>query len=185
MTIKKLLVTNYQLQAGFSLIELLVAATVFTFVVTAVAGLFAQTLDLQRRGAGIQRIQENAQFVVESVAREVRVSRVTSGNTNCTPPDVASRTLIIEHPVNGTVTYAYDTVAGEGMILRNGQPITTSDVNFLQFAFCVSGAGTDGTQARVTMPMMIEATSARSSARVQVSLQTTIVSRDLSEELSL
>ena len=74
-------------QHGFSLIELLVAAAVFTFVVTSVTGLFATALNLQRRATGIQKIEENAQFALESIAREVRVSTVTSGDTSCTPID--------------------------------------------------------------------------------------------------
>jgi prepilin-type N-terminal cleavage/methylation domain-containing protein len=167
--------------SGFSLIEMLVAATVFSFIVTSVAGLFVQALDLQRRATGIQKIEENAQFVAESIAREVRVSRVTSGDTDCSPPDpLTTATLTIEHPVNGTVTYRYDRSAGT--VLRNDQPITSADVIFKAFAFCVSGSGTDGKQARVTMPMTVESVLGGPSTRVAVSLQTTIVSRDISED---
>lgn len=171
--------------AGFSLVELLVATTVFMFVVTGVSSLFIQALDLQRRATGIQKIEENAQFVTESIAREIRVSTITSGDTNCSPPDpVTTATLVIKHPVNGTVTYQYDKTSGIGVILRNGQPLTTTDVNFTSFAFCVSGSGADGTQARVTVPMTIQAVSGRPANRVAVSLQTTVASRDLSIDLT-
>lgn len=171
-------------QRGFTLIELLVAATIFTFVVTGVTGLFLQALDLQRRATGVQKIQENALYVLESIAREVRVSLITSGDTNCTPPDpVTTRTLTLEHPVNGTVTYSYDRTSGVGIISRNGQPITSSDVDITTFAFCVSGSGTDGQQSRVTIPMTLQVVAGRTSDRVPISLQTTIVSRDLSTDM--
>jgi prepilin-type N-terminal cleavage/methylation domain-containing protein len=171
-------------QRGFSLIELLVAATIFTFIVTGVTGLFLQALDLQRRATGIQKIQENALYVLESIAREVRVSLVTSGDTNCSPPDpITTRTLTLQHPVNGAVTYAYDRTSGVGVISRNGQPITSSDVDVTAFAFCVSGSGADGQQSRVTIPMTLQAVAGRTSDRISTSLQTTIVSRDLSTDL--
>lgn len=180
----KLATDNWERETGFSLIEMLVAAAVFTFVVTSVAGLFLQALNLQRRASGIQKIEENAQFVIESVAREVRVSKITSGDSFCLlSPPVNAATLTIQHPVNGTVTYQYDTSSGVGVILRNGQPITSADVNFKQFAFCVMGSGADGQQARVTMPMTIESVG-RAATRVSVFLETTVVSRDLTVDLN-
>ena len=175
--------TTRTLQHGFSLIELLIAATVFTFVVAGVSQLFSSAMDIQRRATGSQKIQENALFLVESISREVRVSAVTAGASDC------SSSLTIKHPVNGDVIYTYDRSSGVGVITREAQsggaqPITSADVDIEQFAFCVTGAGPDGHQARVTMPMKLTALSARASARATASLQTTIVSRDLIEELT-
>lgn len=177
--------TPSRAQSGFSLIELLVAATIFTFVVSGVTGLFLQALDLQRRATGIQKIQENALYILESIAREVRVSVITSGDTNCTPPDpVTTRNLTLQHPINGAVTYAYDRTSGVGIISRNGQPITSSDVDVELFAFCVRGSGVDGQQSQVTIPMSLRSVAGRASSRVSLSLQTSVVSRDLSIEMS-
>ena len=162
-------------QRGFTLIELLVAAAVFTYVVTSVTALFATALDLQRRASAVQKIEENAQFALESIAREVRVSTVTPGTTGCLS------TLEILHPVNGTITYRYDSVSG--VLFRNDQPITASSVDITAFAFCVSGSGKDKQQTRVTMPMTMAVVTGRSSSQVSVSLQTTVTSRDLSTEL--
>ncbi|MCC6934425.1 MAG: prepilin-type N-terminal cleavage/methylation domain-containing protein [Candidatus Yanofskybacteria bacterium] len=175
-------------EKGFSLIELLVAATIFTFVVTGVTGLFLQALDLQRRASGIQKIEENAQFLIESIAREIRVSRITSSDSICTPPDPATtRTLVIEHPVNGTITYTYAKVGGVGAVMRDDgsgpQQVTAKDVDLTAFAFCVTGSGPGGKQARVTIPMTLRSTAGRAGAQVSVSLQTTIVARDLSQDI--
>jgi prepilin-type N-terminal cleavage/methylation domain-containing protein len=174
---------------GFSLVELLVAAAIFTVISTGVATLFVQALDLQRRATGIQRITENTQFALESIAREVRVSAITSGDTDCDPPGAGTETLVIEHPINGTVTYAFEQSSGAGFLTRdaNGsgaQPITSEDVNFTAFAFCVTGSGGDDIQARVTMPMTIETVGGRQATRVQISMQTTVVSRDLVTDLT-
>ncbi|MCC6405268.1 MAG: prepilin-type N-terminal cleavage/methylation domain-containing protein [Candidatus Yanofskybacteria bacterium] len=176
-------------QHGFSLVELLVAATIFTFVVAGVTGLFMQALDLQRRATGIQKIEENAQYLLESIAREVRVSRVTSADTVCTPPDPSTtHTLTIEHPVSGPITYTYTKTSGVGVVTRDAgsgpEQITSSDVDISAFAFCVSGSGPGGRQARVTIPMTLRSTAGRAGAQVTVSLQTTIASRDLSQDLA-
>ncbi len=174
---------SFRIQSGFSLIEVLVAATIFTFVVTGVSGLFMHTLNLQRRATGLQKIQESALYVLESIAREVRVSIITSGDTDCTPPDPATtHTLALLHPVNGTVTYAYDNASGTGIISRNGQPITSSNVDIAAMAFCVSGSGADGQQSRVTIPMTIRSVDKKTTSQESVSLQTTVVSRDLSTD---
>ena len=173
--------------AGFSLIELLVAATIFTFVATGISGLFVQALDMQRRASGIQKIQENALYVLESITREIRVSIITSGNTVCTTPyPQETKTLMIQHPVNGTVTYEFSKISGVGAITRDdgsgAQQITSSDVDITSFAFCVSGSVADGQQTRVTIPMTLQTTAGRSVN--SVSLQTTIISRDLSVDFS-
>jgi prepilin-type N-terminal cleavage/methylation domain-containing protein len=171
-------------QQGFTLIELLIAAAVFTYVVSSISGLFVTAVNVQRRATGIQRIEENAQFALESIAREVRVSTVTSGDTVCSPvvDPVATAELVIDHPINGIVTYRYDRSSGSGMLYRNDQPITSDNVDITSFAFCVSGSGRDGHQTRVTIPATLQA-SAGPSTRVSVSLQTTVTSRDLSTDL--
>ncbi len=172
-------------QSGFSLIELLVATAIFMFVVTGVSGLFIQAVDLQRRAAALQKIEENSQFVLESIAREVRVSTITSGDTNCAPPDpVTTHTLALNHPVNGAVTYTYDRSSDVGIVSRNGQPITSGDVDISAFAFCVSGSTTDQQQTRVTIPMTLQVVGNRAASSAPVSLQTTIVSRDLLTDLA-
>ena len=173
-------------QQGFTLIELLVAAAVFTYVVSSISGLFVTAINLQRRASGVQKIEENAQFALESIAREVRVSTVTSGDTDCNPVDpVTTATLAIQHPVNGAVTYRYDRSSGVGILYRNDQAITSGDVDITAFAFCVTGSGkTDKAQTRVTMPMTIQSAAGTPNTRVSVSLQTTVTSRDLSTDLS-
>jgi Tfp pilus assembly protein PilW len=182
---------NTSREQGFSLIELLVAATVFMFIVTGVSGLFIQALDIQRRASGIQKIEENSQFVMESIAREARVSTITSGNAPCasgTAPGPQNWTLTLEHPVNGTVVYTYDRASDIGVITRNAagtgaQPITSSDVDITSFAFCVSGTGADGAQTSITIPMTLQTVGGRAATRVSVSLQTAVISRDLSTDL--
>ncbi|MEK9209143.1 MAG: hypothetical protein AAB910_03655, partial [Patescibacteria group bacterium] len=82
----------------------------------------------------------------------------------------------------GTVSYEYSRPSATGIITRNGEQITSADVDISSFAFCVSGSGTDGQQTRVTIPITLQTTAGRSVN--SVSLQTTIISRDLSVDFS-
>jgi hypothetical protein len=90
----------------------------------------------------------------------------------------------MDHPVNGTVTYKYELQGDIGVIFRNDQQITSADVNVVKFAFCVSGSGNDDLQTRITMPLTVESLAGRPSTRVRVSLQSTVVSRDLSSDFT-
>src|SRR5438270_434582 len=110
-------------QQGFTLIELLMATMIFSLVVAGVSTLFVQALAIQRQTDGMQRVQTDVLFVIESITREVRVSKITSPNTASCVPAVAPVTLTMTHPVNGAVTYTYDPSAGT--ISRNGQVITS------------------------------------------------------------
>ncbi|HXV26796.1 MAG TPA: prepilin-type N-terminal cleavage/methylation domain-containing protein [Candidatus Paceibacterota bacterium] len=171
-------------QRGFSLVEMLVATAVFSFIIISVSGLYTRVLGLQRRAIGAARVQENALFVIESIAREIRVSRIPSGDSDCTgvPDPVTTRTIMLDHPVEGAITYAYD--AANGVVLRNGEELTSPEVRVTSFAFCVSGSGPDDLQARVTIPMTLENIASNPAYQVSVALQTTVVSRDLVTDLS-
>jgi len=161
---------------GFSLIEMLVAASIFAFMIIAITGIYAQVISLQRRAQGAARVQENALFVVETLSREIRFAKIVN-------PVVAGCTdmLRIDTALDGVVTYEYRNEA----LFRNGEQITSSEVVFTTFQFCVAGneAG-DDQQARITMPMTIENVAVHPGNRVTVSLQTTVVSRDLATDLT-
>ena len=89
---------------------------------------------------------------------------------------------MLDHPVEGAITYAYD--AANGVVLRNGEELTSPEVRVTAFAFCVSGSGPDDIQARVTIPMTMENIASNPAYQVSVALQTTVVSRDLVTDLS-
>lgn len=177
----------YRMNKGFSLVEMLVAATIFSFMIVAITGIYSQIISLQRRAQGAARVQENALFIVESLAREIRFAKVS------TPPDeTCSTTLLsINHPVNGLVEYQFQ----GGAIFRKQElgtggtgtfeQITSPEVEFISFGFCIDGteAG-DDEQVRITMPMTIQNIASHPGNRVKVSLQTTVVSRDLETDLT-
>lgn len=163
-------------QRGFGIVEVITATFVFSIISIIVATNFVNILNLQRRGFGAQKIQEEALFAVETMAREIRVSQVQSpDDLNCT-----LTSLIIDHPINGPTTYSISGGIISKTVSGNTFPITSVKINFSRLNFCVRGSGVDDEQPRVTIVASVQTASGQED--LQFDLQTTISSRDLREE---
>ncbi|OGN27387.1 MAG: hypothetical protein A2941_00885 [Candidatus Yanofskybacteria bacterium RIFCSPLOWO2_01_FULL_49_17] len=158
--------------------EVLVTSLVFSIMTVAVSGIFIQIINDERRAFAAQAIQENGQFIMELMSREIRVSKVQDqDSSNCT-----ATTLTIVHPVNGAVTYS---LTAGGVLQRAVGGVTTdlsaSTVSFSRLNFCVTGSGTsDNKQPRVAI-----LTSMRNKSGKQIitfDFQTTVSSRDVQSE---
>jgi prepilin-type N-terminal cleavage/methylation domain-containing protein len=163
---------------GFTLIEVIVSAFVFSIIVLVVGGLYTNILNLQRRANAEQKIQENALYVMELMSREIRVSQITNQDAQ----GCNLTTLTMTHPVNGTVTY---TLNGSGVLQRTAGGVTTdlntSDIKFAKLSFCVLGSGVNDLQpTRVTILASIQ--NATGKDIITTSFQTTVTSRDVQSE---
>jgi prepilin-type N-terminal cleavage/methylation domain-containing protein len=164
-------------QQGFTIIEVLIASFAFSILALATTGLFIQTLDVQRRAFASQKIQENGAFIMELMAREIRVSQIQNQDS----PNCSLTSLTIEHPINGTVTYS----VASGVLQRRVGGVTTdlssNAVTFSRLNFCVIGSGpTDQQQARVAILASIQN---KTGKEIQtVNLETTVSSRDVQTE---
>ena len=163
-------------QKGFTLIEVLITSFVFSIIILAVGGLFVQVIGNERRAFAAQKIQDNGLYIMELLAREIRVSQIKSlDNLMCN-----LTSLTISHPINGLTVY---TVSG-GLISKtvggSTFSITSSKVNFSRLNFCVMGSGIDNEQPRVVIIASVRPADGEDS---QFDIQTSVSSRDLSEEL--
>ena len=86
------------MQKGFTLIETLTTTLIFSILVVEIGLLVSQSFNLERRGFSAQKIQENGLLVLETMAREIRVSRVANQDSNCT-----ATSLTITHPDQGAI----------------------------------------------------------------------------------
>jgi type II secretory pathway pseudopilin PulG len=57
---------------GFTLIEAVVATSVFAFVVTSILGVYISTIQLDRKTRAQRAVAQNARFITEFLAKEVR-----------------------------------------------------------------------------------------------------------------
>ena len=161
---------------GFTVIELIVAAFVFSVTLLAVTGIFGKSVQIERGGRSAQKVQENIIFVFESMIKEIQVSEVTSANSACT-----ATTLSIDHPIRGSITYS---LSG-GNLVKNGSVLNSSDVTFDTFKFCITGNGGSGNGDNQSTKgtMIASVRNVIGNSVFSADLQTTVVSRDITLEL--
>ena len=164
---------NIRDNKGFSVIEVLATALVFSMAVTSIVGILTRSLQLQRRATATQKIQENAMFVLEYMTREIRVSSIANQDSNCT-----ATVLNLNHPTSGSITYSLS----NGSVTRTVGGVTgilsSNDIQFSGLVFCIKGSALgDNLPTRVTIIATISDRSTRPLA--SVALQTTIDSRNI------
>lgn len=78
-------------QSGFTLIEILVALSIFGILLTASLRAFAQGFKLQRQALEMQDLQKDASLMLEVMSRELRMSRsvenISTASLNFTNSD--------------------------------------------------------------------------------------------------
>lgn len=169
---------NHTNKNGFTIVEVLVTSLIFSIIAMTVSAIFIQIINLERRAFSVQKIQDNALLVLEEMSRDIRVSRISNQESpNCTATAV---TLV--HPLKGTVVYKLNngvvqrSVSGESYV-----DISASNINFTRMNFCILGSlANDDKSSRVSIITSIQNRTGKEI--LQINLQTTATSRDVSDE---
>ena len=175
-------ISNGMNKNGFSLMELVVAVFIFSVLVAIAGGSFVSALSLQRRALNIKRVEENGRFILELMAREIRVANpINTGNSSC--PGSGTSILAFTHPVNGAIEYFLSGSLSGSQVHRrvNGVDsiISNPDVEVSRFIFCISGNTVgDDQQPRVTVVLGLK-TPGASVDVTAINLQTTVSQRVL------
>lgn len=155
---------------GYTIVEFLVAMFVFTVVIIVVLGLLSVAIKWQRRTLAQQNIQENARYLLEFMAKEIRMSAITSS-------DGMSGNLSLVRSDGDSVTYS---IYGN-KIYRNSSPVSSDEVAVTGY-FIIEGseAGiTDNQQPKVTISLEITGVGSRIEERPKINIQTTLSQRNL------
>ncbi len=153
---------------GFTLIELLVAMTIFVVVVMIVFGLFSAAIRGQRRVMAMQNIQENARFILEFMAKEIRMSKINSVNAS-----VLNVTRYGELFNDVEVEYVFY----NGDLLKDNVQINSDEVS-VTGKFYYSGITDDG-QPIITIVLKVQGIGSRTEEQSFVNVQTTLSQRVL------
>ncbi len=148
---------------GFTLIELLVAMAVFILVVMAIAGIFVSVVNAQRKAIAIQKIQEASRFMLESMAKEVRMSVLNS--------DTGSG-INITNSDGITLSYA---LSG-GKVDRAGQQISPDNIEIINGSFSVIRSISPEV-VKITIVMPIRGVGTTIDAQTVLNLETTVAQR--------
>ncbi|MDP3731120.1 MAG: type II secretion system protein [bacterium] len=175
---------NHKIQksSGFTIMELIVVIALSSGVFAIAAGVFVQAIKMQRRAFFIQKVQENIGFALESMAKEIRVSSISTGNTTC--PSAPAQSLSINHPVNGNIDYF---LSGTDLHRRLPGPGIDTVVNSIgtqinRMGFCISGNfADDKIQPRVTILLTVSNGHPNPDQNISIDIQTTVSQRLLSD----
>jgi prepilin-type N-terminal cleavage/methylation domain-containing protein len=167
------------LNAGFTLTEILVVALIFSLVVIIFSSAFINSSGLQKKAFNIQQVVENASYVLESMAKEIRVSKVPPQDNNC--PSSPASSLVIDHPVNGRITYSLSGGAVHRNVNGQDSIVSSDNVEFTRLQFCILGTAIgDGKQPRVIIQASIRSKSALQPSRIDI--QTAVSQRFLTDQ---
>lgn len=160
---------NFQFsnKRGFTIIELMVAMSLFVIVVGIASGTFINSLRTQRNVVGLMAANDNASLTLEQMTREIRTGSAFSA---------AGNTLTFTNYEDTPVSYSLT----DGKILRNGAPLTATNVFVQYLSFVTRGEEVgDGRSTRVTIMMGVSSRGRLESFVTR--LQTTVSARILDE----
>lgn len=158
-------------QAGWTLLEMMVAMGLFAFVITIVVSTFILAVTSQRRIMALRNIEDNTRFALESITREIRTGKNFSS---------ASGQISFINSKSESVIYRFNNKiiekSSDGGL--NYLSVTSPEVSvdYLNFYLIGEGIG-DNQQSRITIT--ISATSQVGNQSANIRIQTTISGRML------
>ena len=174
-----------KLNNGFSLIEVVVAAAIFSIVIGSISSLFVSSLRGQRSVFENQNLVDNTRFVFEQMSRQIRMAQrdesgTCTGSAGTTYSSSGGSLSFIDYRNPGNCI-TYDTLgfkirmrpdSGEAFL-----DLTSDDIKVVRLNFNVRGRDkSDLEQPRVTISIKAEGATRATSAML---LQTTISARNI------
>ena len=147
---------NWRRQAGFTLIEVLVAVALFSITLLIVIGVYGQFTDTQRREIGEQQLQEDMRVVFEQFNREARTAFGTTfpdGDTGSTVRFRNQNGLCVQYALLDQAVVRTEATASEAAVSCNDpglypvaaqRPLTDSEVVIEAVRFLSLPAQVDG-----------------------------------------
>jgi prepilin-type N-terminal cleavage/methylation domain-containing protein len=124
------------MKKGFTLIEMIVAVGVFTVAITIILASFLNITDIQRKTAAIRTINDNLNFSLETMMREIR-----SGTSYSIGESGTSLSIVNNYKKN--IVYNLNTVDNQIERSEEGGPVivlTAPEVKITKLFFVVDNS---------------------------------------------
>lgn len=172
-----------KIQEGLTLIELMVAVSVFTTVLAISSGVFISAIRLQRKALSTQKLLDEVSYATEYMARALRMAKKDTGPTclsqaglNYETTATGIKFLNYKDPPECQEFYLDGNILKESKNGGAGVALTSGDFRVTAFSVVLSGESQgDDLQPRVTFSLEVEGTGLEP-PRIQ--LQTTISQRN-------
>ncbi|TSC67307.1 MAG: Uncharacterized protein G01um101472_458 [Parcubacteria group bacterium Gr01-1014_72] len=187
---KKLQTTNYKLQAGFTLIEIVVSVGIFAIVMSVAATSLLSIIDANKKAHALQIVMDNLNFALASVSRQLRVGTAYhcgAGGSLTSPQDCPDNNV-------GDTFLAFRSAGGNLMAYRfnanrlersvDSGPyvgITAPEIIIQRLRFFVTGtAPTPGDRRQPRALIIVEGfVGGGTRAESRFNIQTTVAQREL------
>ncbi len=174
---------------GFTLIEMIVSLGVFSILMGSISAIFIMASQVQRRTAISQRVLNDARYIMETIASDMRIGMVNYGAyTGGTISSPVTELYLIDED-NTPISYSRSTSGcsrSSSCLIRlvggESASLTSQKVNADEILFYIIpasnpfGGGSDRKQPRVTITLTLSSVETGSDRSV-ISLQTTASSR--------
>jgi len=165
--------------SGFTLIEMLVSVGLFTSVITVALMALLNIKALQAKSTALRTINNNLNFAVELMSREIRTGKdyCINGN-NC-----GVNSFEFTNDDDNKVRYAYDSNAKSITRSEDGGQalvITAPEVTITNLTFVTSGTEVgDSIQPMLTIIVNGETNSEKTNLNSDLNIQTTVSKREM------
>jgi len=170
-------------QAGLSLLEIMVAMTIFVFIVLSATQIFQSSLQRQRQLANTQDILDNLSYVFEVMSKEIRMA-VKDNDGLCVSQGVVYKSnhkndvLRFKNQYGECVRYFLEKVNKVNRLKidrdANSTYVTLPDFNIKNVKFLINNPGS---QSSVTIMMDVNPIKNSQNTK-ELKIQTTLSSRN-------
>ncbi len=179
------------LHSGFTLVEILVAISVFAIASVVIAGIFLNITGLQQNTASTQRLQNDARYILEKIAREVRSREIDYPLSNpqtyvyFRKDELGGYLYVCFDSANNNLKYYVSPTGDSTNCIVSGEPINASDVKVNNVQFYVQPTAEDqwgempatNIQPRVTILLELENRNINERYKEVLTVQTTVSSK--------
>ena len=179
------------LHSGFTLVEILVAISVFAIASVVIAGIFLNITGLQQNTASTQRLQNDARYILEKIAREVRSREIDYPLSNpqtyvyFRKDELGGYLYVCFDSANNNLKYYVSPTGDSTNCIVSGEPINASDVKVNNVQFYVQPTAEDqwgevpatNIQPRVTILLELENRNINERYKEALTVQTTVSSK--------
>ena len=177
--------TESKINKGFTLVELIVAMSIFLIAIVVVVGVFVRSLRTQRIVNHLMAVNSNTSLVIEQMVREIRTSYDFGLNTVPPPTCTGSQFEELEftNSKGNKVFYRKES----GAIVReesgSSEPLTASNIMVDRLCFLNTGNLNNNSDPwRITIFLTVDSSNPQLAGNI-INFQTTVGARILPKDL--